>query len=144
MMPDDIKSAVWHFLTMFRNRRVASLSLLFSAEKKMEIPVGLSILQDTYTQLPRASSIPASIAVRPEELLPEFLLRFARTFPLSASVLFPNFFTSDPYHPFSELGESTVTAAIDQSFFDCEMPRPYNSLAACVVNLLEDIPDPVA
>jgi len=141
-MPDDIKSAVWHFLTMFRNRRVASLSLLFSAEKKMEIPVGLSILQDTYTQLPPASSVPASIAVRPEELLPEFLLRFARTFPLSASVLFPGFFSSDPYHPFSDTGESTVAAAIDQSFFDHEMPRPYNSLAAWIVNLLEDIPDP--
>ena len=141
-MPDDIKAAVWHFLTMFRNRRVASLSLLFSAEKKMEIPVGLSILQDTYTQLPPASSVPASIAVRPEELLPEFLLRFARTFPISASSLFPNFFTSDPYHPFSDIGESTVSAAIDQSFFDRETPRPYNSLAAWIVNLLEDIPDP--
>ncbi len=141
-MPDDIKAAVWHFLTMFRNRRVASLSLLFSAEKKMEIPVGLSILQDTYTQLPPASSVPASIAVRPEELLPEFLLRFARTFPMSASSLFPNFFTSDPYHPFSDIGESTVSAAIDQSFFDRETPRPYNSLAAWIVNLLEDIPDP--
>lgn len=139
LMPDDIKASVWHFLTMFRNRRVASLSLLFSAEKKMEIPVGLSILQDTYTQLPPASSVPASIAVRPEELLPEFLLRFARTFPLSASVLFPKFFTSDPYHPFSAIGESTVTAAIDQSFFDRETPRPYNSLAAWIVNLLEDI-----
>ena len=143
-MPEDIKAAVWHFLTMFRNRRVASLSLLFSAEKKMEIPVGLSILNETYSQLPPASSVPASIAVRPEELLPEFLLRFARTFPLSASVLFPGFFTSDPYHPFSELGESTVTAAIDQSFFDRETPRPYNSLAAWIVNLLEDIPGPEA
>ena len=143
-MPDDIKSAVWHFLTMFRNRRVASLSLLFSAEKKMEIPVGLSVLQDTWTQLPPASSVPASISVRPEELLPEFLIRFARTFPLSASVLFPHFFTSDMYHPFSAAGEAAVSAAIDQSFRERETPRPYNSLAAWIGNLMEYISEPAS
>lgn len=138
-LPDDIKTSVWHFLTMFRNRRVASLSLLFSSEKKMEIPVGLSILQDTYAQLPPASAVPASISVRPEELLPEFLIRFARTFPLSASVLFPDFFTSDVYHPFSAAGEAAITAAIEQSFFERSTPRPYNSLAAWIGYLLEDI-----
>ena len=143
-MPDDIKSAVWHFLTMFRNRRVASLSLLFSAEKKMEIPVGLSVLQDTWTMLPPASSVPASISVRPEELLPEFLIRFARTFPLSASVLFPDFFTADMYHPFSAAGEAAVSAAIEQSFLERETPRPYNSLAAWIGNLLEYISDPAS
>ena len=143
-MPDDVKTAVWHFLTMFRNRRVASLSLLFSAEKKMEIPVGLLVLQDTWTQLPPASSVPASISVRPEELLPEFLIRFARTFPLSASVLFPDFFTADMYHPFSAAGEAAVSAAIEQSFLERETPRPYNSLAAWIGNLREYISDPAS
>ena len=144
LMPDDVKTSVWHFLTMFRNRRVASLSLLFSAEKKMEIPVGLSILQDTFFQLPPASAVPASISVRPEELLPEFLIRFARTFPLSASVLFPDFYTSDIYHPFSPVGEAAVTSAIEQSFFERSMPRPYNSLAAWIGNLLENTYEPNA
>ena len=83
-VPPQQKASLWHFLSMFRNRRVASLSLLFSAEKKMEIPVGLSLLQNVYGSLPPASVIPASIAIRPAELLPEFLLRFRREFPASA------------------------------------------------------------
>ena len=74
--------------------------------------------------------------------LPEFLLRFARTFPLSASVLFPGFFTSDCYHPFSQSGEAAVSAAIDQSFRERVTPRPYNSLAAWIGNLFEYIPEP--
>ena len=142
LLPDPVKKALWHFLTMFRNKRVASLSMLFSAEKKMEIPVGLAMLQNVYTQLPPASSVPASVSVRPEELLPEFLLRFAREFPLSASALFPGFFSGDYYHPFSAAGEAAVTAAIDQSFGNRETPRPYDSLSAWIGNLLDLVAPP--
>lgn len=136
-LPPQVKTSLWHFLSMFRNRKVASLSLLFSAEKKMEIPVGLSLLQDVYHMLPPAPSVPASIAVRPAELLPEFLLRFRREFPASAELLFPGFFTGDPYHPFSARGDAVIAASVDQSFPPADTPRPYDSLSAWIGNLLD-------
>ena len=136
-LPPPLKTSLWHFLSMFRNRRVASLSLLFSSEKKMEIPVGLSMLQETYPGLPPASVVPASVAVRPSELLPEFLLRFRREFPASAEMLFPGFFTGDYYHPFTDRGDALIAASLDQSFPPAEMPRPYDSLSAWIGNLLD-------
>ena len=136
-LPDQYKTALWHFLTMFRNRRVASLSMLFSSEKKLEIPVGLTFLQSVSTDLPPASTVPAAISVRPEELLPEFILRFAREFPASAEMLFHGFFTSDFYHPFSAYGESLVTAAIAQSFTEQTAHKPYDALSAWIGSLLE-------
>ena len=136
-LPPQVKTSLWHFLSMFRNRKVASLSLLFSAEKKMEIPVGLSLLQEVYHMLPPAPSVPASIAVRPAELLPEFLLRFRREFPASAELLFPGFFTGDPYHPFSARGDAVIAASVDQSFPPADTPRPYDSLSAWIGNLLD-------
>lgn len=103
----------------------------------MEIPVGLSLLQEVYHMLPPAPSVPASIAVRPAELLPEFLLRFRREFPASAELLFPGFFTSDPYHPFSARGDAVIAASVDQSFPPADTPRPYDSLSAWIGNLLD-------
>ena len=143
-LPPPLKTSLWHFLSMFRNKRVASLSLLFSAEKKMEIPVGLSLLQEVYRTLPPASAVPASIAVRPAELLPEFLLRFRREFPMSAEMLFPGFFTNDYYHPFTERGEMLISSSVAQTFpsghpglGEGGSPRPYDSLSAWIGNLLE-------
>lgn len=136
-LPDQYKTALWHFLTMFRNRRVASLSMLFSSEKKMEIPVGLSILQDVSADLPPASVIPAAISVRPEELLPQFILRFTKEFPASSEVLFHGFFTDDFYHPFTPYGESVLSQAISQSFTDQTALRPYDALSAWIGSLLE-------
>ena len=136
-LPDRYKTALWHFLTMFRNRRVASLSMLFSSEKKMEIPVGLSVLQETSTDLPPVSAVPAAISVRPEELLPQFILRFAREFPASAELLFHGFFTEDFYHPFTPYGESIVTEAISQSFTEQTSLRPFDALSAWIGSLLE-------
>ncbi len=136
-LPDQVKTGLWHCLTMFRNRRVASISFLFSAEKKMEIPVGLSVLQQITPDLPDASTVPASLSVRPEELLPQFLIRFAKEFPASAAMLFPNFFTGDFYHPFTPYGESVVTAAIDQSFTERTALKPFDALSAWLTTLLE-------
>ena len=137
-LPDQVKTGLWHCLTMFRNQRVASLSLLFSSEKKMEIAAGLSMLERVTPGLPDPSAIPAAISVRPEELLPQFLLRFAKEFPASAGILFPNFFTGDFYHPFTPFGESLVTAAIDQSFTDRTALKPFDALSAwigCILDL---------
>ncbi|MBR2661418.1 MAG: hypothetical protein IKE15_08460 [Clostridia bacterium] len=138
-LPDQYKTALWHFLTMFRNRRVASLSMLFSSEKKMEIPVGLSVLQEVSADLPPASAVPAAISVRPEELLPQFILRFAKEFPASAEILFHGFFTGDFYHPFTPYGESVISEAISQSFTEQTALRPYDALSAWIGALLEQI-----
>ena len=136
-LPDPYKNALWHFLTMFRNRRVASLSLLFSSEKKMEIPVGLTVLQEVSAGLPPASAVPAAIAARPEELLPRFILRFAQEFPASAELLFHGFFSGDFYHPFTPYGESVVTEAISQSFTEQTALRPFDALSGWIGVLTE-------
>ena len=140
-LPAPYKTALWHFLTMFRNRRVSSLSMLFSSEKKMEIPVGLSALQDVSFDLPPASAVPAAISVRPEELLPQFIMRFAKEFPASAEILFRGFFTNDFYHPFTPYGESMISEAIAQSFTEQTALRPYDSLSAWIGSLLELLAD---
>ncbi|MER1994026.1 MAG: hypothetical protein ABS897_08320, partial [Eubacteriales bacterium] len=144
-LPEQYKTALWHFLTMLRNRRVASLSMLFSSEKKMEIPVGLSVLQEVSADLPPASAVPAAISVRPEELLPQFILRFAKEFPASAEVLFHGFFTGDFYHPFTPYGESVISEAISQSFTEQTALRPFDALSAWIGALLEliDTSDPL-
>ena len=136
-LPAQLKTSLWRFLSMFRNKRVASLSFLFSAEKKMEIPVGLSMLQEVYHMLPPSSAVPASLSVRPAELLPEFLLRFRREFPASSEILFPGFYANDYYHPFTERGDMLISASIEHSFPPSDMPRPYDSLASWPGNLLD-------
>lgn len=138
-LPPQLKTGLWHCLTMFRNPRVASISLLFSAEKKMEIAVGLSALQEVSESLPAASAVPAAISVRPEELLPQFLLKFAREFPASAQVLFADFFTGDFYHPFTPRGESVISSAISQSFTARSALRPFDALSSWMTSLLEMI-----
>ena len=140
-LPDPYKTALWHFLTMFRNRRVASLSLLFSSEKKMEIPVGLTVLQDVSAGLPPAPAVPAAVSVRPEELLPQFLLRFAKEFPASAELLFHGFYSGDFYHPFTPRGEAFISEAIARSFTEQTALRPFDALCAWIGTLLELLAD---
>ncbi len=139
-LPDSLKNELWKFLTMFRNKRVASLSLLFSAEKKWEIPVGLSAMHDLSDRLPPSAPVPASLSVRPEELLPEFLLRFFRVFPREAALILPGFLSGDYYHPFTPAGEAAVTEAISRAFGNQENPRPFDSLACWITSLMEQLP----
>ena len=141
-LPNQYKTALWRFLTMFRNRRVASFSMLFSSEKKMEIPVGLSVLQETSPDMPPSSAVPSAVSVRPEELLPQFILRFSEEFPASAEVLFHGFFTGDFYHPFTPYGESVVSEAISQSFTEQTAFHPFDALSAWIGSLLELISSP--
>lgn len=136
-LPPELKASLWHFLSMFRNRRVSSLSLLFSSEKKMEIPVGLSMLENLSSSLPPPSAVPSSVSVKPAELLPEFLLRFRKEYPASSCLLFPGFFTGDYYHPFTDYGEALLSASIDQSFPPADIPRPFDSLSAWPGNLMD-------
>lgn len=103
----------------------------------MEIPVGLSFLQTVSADLPPASAIPAAISVRPEELLPQFLLRFAKEFPASSEVLFHGFFTGDFYHPFTSYGESVVNETIAHSFTGQTALRPFDALSAWIGSLLD-------
>lgn len=131
------KTSLWRLLTMFRNPRVASLNLVFSAEKKLEIPVGLSVMPDIYAGLPKPASAPVSMAVRPEELVPEFLLRFRREFTPEADLLFPGIFANDPYAPFSPWGQQVLAQALQSAFGDREAGRPYPALISCLTQIME-------
>ena len=133
------KTSLWKILTMFRNNRVSSLNLLFSAEKKLEIPVGLSVLSGLSSALPHPAAVPAAIAVRPEELIPEFLLRFRREFPEEAAVLLPGIYSQDFYAPFSPLGQQLISQALQAAFDRRETGRPFPALAACLNHLLDMI-----
>ncbi len=133
----EVKTALWHFLSMFRNRRVDSLSLLFSSEKKLEIPVGLSLLQDVTPGMPMSATVPASVSVRPEELLPEFMVRFFRAFPQEAVLLFPGFYTDHPEYPLSPYGQNMILSAIQTAFTSQTVIRPYDALASWIGILLE-------
>ena len=94
-------------------------------------------MQELTEKTPPSSAVSAAISVRPEELLPEFLLRFLRVFPREAALLFPDFFSGDYYHPFTPVGEAIVTETIEEAFTGQENPRPYNSLAQWISILLE-------
>ena len=135
----EAKTSLWKMLTMFRNPRVSSLNLLFSAEKKMEIPVGLSLCADASAALPRPAQAPVSMALRPEELLPEFLLRFRREFPGEAQLLFPGIYAADYYDPFTPAGRQMLAHAVHSAFGDREIGRPYPALIACLNHMMEMI-----
>ena len=138
-----LKTSLWKLLTMFRNPRVASLNLLFSAEKKLEIPVGLSVFGDVSASLPRPAPAPVSMALRPEELLPEFLLRFRREFPGEAALLFPGLYADDYYDPFTPGGRQALAQAMQTSFGERAAGRPYLSLTDCLTHLMELIQEGV-
>ena len=126
-----VRSALFRFLTMFRNRRVISLSLLFSSEKNMELAVGLSAVADAVAGMPPVASAPIAIPIRPEELLPEFLLRFLREFPAEAALLFPGVYGASPLQPFTPFGQSLLSASISAAFASQNQTlRPYDALAA--------------
>ncbi len=134
-----VKTSLWKILTMFRNPRVSSLNLLFSAEKKMEIPVGLSVMRDVSASLPRPAQAPAAMALRPEELMPEFLARFLREFPAEAGLLFPGVFAANSYDPLTPYGRMLLSQAVQAAFGGRESGRPYPALTACLSHLLNMI-----
>ncbi len=137
ILSPPVKSALWRFLAMFRNRRIVSYAMLFSAEKKLEIPVGLSLLQDVTAGAPAGSTASASIPLHPEELLPEFLIRFFGEFPQEAVLLFPGFFTGDPMQPLTPYGFHLIQVSIQSAFTPVQENRPYDALASWLPALLE-------
>ena len=147
-LPDPIRQGLWRIANMFRNPRVGNLLLLFSSEKKMEIPAGLSALSNLPESLPRPPTVPSAFPVRLEELLPEFLLSFRNAFPPAADLLFRGFFTPDFYHPFSAPGESIVSASIQQIHSQilsgASAPHSYTVLASWPDTLLEMIRESVS
>jgi len=76
-----------------------------------------------------------AIPVRPEELIPEFLIRFRREFPDEAALLFPGIYANDFYSPFSPYGQQLITQALQSSMQDSY--QPYSSLTACLRDLLD-------
>ncbi|MBP3720378.1 MAG: hypothetical protein J6J41_03500, partial [Clostridia bacterium] len=133
------KTSLWKILTMFRNSRVSSLNLLFSAEKKLELPVGLSVLDRPTAALPKPDASPAAVSVRPEELMPEFLLRFRREFPEEAALLFPGVYANDYYTPFTPYGQLMLSQALQAAFGGRDIVRPFPALVSCLNHLLEMI-----
>ena len=63
-LPDDLRAALWRFLTMFRNPRVSAVPMIFSSDKKLEIPVGLTLLGDLSPGVPEAPSPDPVLPVR--------------------------------------------------------------------------------
>ncbi len=132
-------ASLWRMLTMFRNARVRSLSMLFSSEKKLEIPVGLSVMSGLTEGHPRPAPAPAAAAVRPEELIPEFLLRFRREFPEEALLLFPGLYAADPFAPLTPDGLRLIGQALQAAFDGRDPGRPFPALVACLNHLLDMI-----
>ena len=131
------KTSRGKMLTMFRNPRVSALRLLFSAEKKMEIPVGLDLMRDAAAGLPKPPRVPAAIALRPEELMPEFLVRFRREFPAEAALLFPGVYAAEGTDPFTPFGRQLLSQAIQAALGGRETGRPYPALIASLTHLME-------
>ena len=132
----EAKSSLWRILSMFRNPRVSDLRLIFSGEKKMELSVGLSLLDRPTAALPKPAAVPAAVAVRPEELMPEFLLRFRREYPEEAALLFPGVFANDYVAPFTPYGQQRLGEALQAVFDRREPGRPFPALVSCLSHLL--------
>ena len=135
--PDDLRAALWQFLTMFRNPRVSAVPMVFATDKKLEIPVGLTLLEDLSSGVPEAPAPDPVLPVRPEELLPEFLLRFRREFPAESELLFPGVFANDYYQPFTPRGLALLQESLAAAFTEKLADRPFDALAAWIAALPE-------
>ena len=146
-----VKTSLWKILTMFRNPRVSSLNLLFSAEKKLEIPVGLSVLGDVTAALPRPAQVPVPMALRPEALLPA--LKSQGVSPETTSLFLlgvsedqaDRLLAQDEHYgygtrfdePFSPWGRELISQALGSAFGAREAGRPYPALVDCLNHLME-------
>ena len=136
-LPPQAKNSVISFASIFRGLRISSLSVLFSSEKKWEIPIGLSLLREPVTADAVSELRKPYLLVRPEELIPEFLLRFRQKFPAESDLLFPGFFSDDFYHPFTQRGDAFLSASIDSGFSAGPDADPFEALCGCISSLLE-------
>ena len=141
-LPNPISQGLWAILNMFRCPNGAVLRLETSPQPKFEIASGLSFAtQQTTDDPPPVSPAPALLPIRPETLLPEFLLRFRNEFPAAANRLFPAFFTMDYYHPFSDYGESVLSSSILPFSSEFLSENPYLRLSSWPSVLLDTIYD---
>ena len=101
--------------------------------------MGLSVMRDVSASLPRPAQAPAAMALRPEELMPEFLARFLREFPAEAGLLFPGVFAANSYDPLTPYGRMLLSQAVQAAFGGRESGRPYPALTACLSHLLNMI-----
>ena len=81
----------------------------------------------------------SGLSVMPEELIPEFLLRFLREFPAEAALLFPGVYANDYFSPFTPYGQELISQALQAAFGRREPGKPFPALIACLNNLLEMI-----
>lgn len=136
-MSEMTRAKLARFLTLCGSSRVHGVGILWSTEKKMEIPVGLALQSTPSGTLPRPAVSPVAIPVKPVELISRFLLLFLQEFPNSALTIFPGWYSNDPYRPLSAKALDIIDSAVSACFSGKEVPRPFDSLAACLTFLLE-------
>ncbi len=136
-MSEMTRSRLDQFLSICRNTHVHGIRTLYSTEKKMEISVGLALQPAPSGTLPRPAVSPVAIPVKPFDLISRFLLLFLQQFPNAALTLFPEWYTNDPYRPLSGKALDIIDSAVSSCFSGKDIPRPFDSLAACLTFLLE-------
>ena len=136
-MSAQTQARLSHFLSLCRNNRVQAVQVRWSTEKKLEIPVGLALQEDLTGTLPRPAISPVAIPVKPAELISRFLLMFLQEFPNAALTVFPGWYSNDPYLPLSGKAVAVIESAVSACFSGKDIPRPFDSLAACLTFLLE-------
>lgn len=125
------------FLAICRSTHIHGVQVLYSTEKKLEIPVGLALQPAPSGTLPRPVVFPVAIPIKPLDLLSRFLLLFLQQFPNAALTLFPGWYTNDPYRPLTAKAMDSIDSAVSSCFSGKDIPRPFDSLAACLTFLLE-------
>lgn len=140
-LSDYSQSVMHRFLGMFRNPRIQGIRLHPTIDRKLEIVSGLSAAAHLTSQVPDPAPIPLALPVNPEELLQEFLLRFLAEFPLEAGLLFPDFYTGDPYVPFTPRGQQLLSEAVSRFYADSSFNSPYLVLSSWLSELPEMILD---
>ncbi len=131
------QSAIRSFLGMFRNPRIQDIMLFPSRNKKLEVVSGIPRVTNMTSLSPDPAPVSACIPIRPENILPEFLLRFLSAFPAEAALLFPNFYTADPYTPFTPAGQQLLSEVISGLQSDRSSESPYIILSSWLSGLPE-------
>ena len=95
------------------------------------------LMRDASAGLPKPPRVPAAMALRPEELMPEFLVRFRREFPAEAALLFPGVYAAEGMDPFTPFGRQLLSQAIQAALGGREPGRPYPALITYLTHLME-------
>lgn len=130
-------SALNRFLGMFRNPRIQEVRLATSPDKNVEISSGLTAVTHMTALFPDTVPVSPSFPFRMDDLISEFLLRFLDEFPAEAALLFPDFYTGDPYTPFTPRARQILEEASSQAGADSSVKSPYTFISSWLSGLPE-------